>query len=146
MNKLRLFLLCTSMVVALAVFPSLSKACGPWGGCNANWLGTTTAFGCSGTLYGLGYVPVPPYFALHPPVYYGQRYFRSYGDSPFARAPRRPAASRQVARVIINPHVKSVPMLKKEQKSDKPKTAQFQPRMIVNPFYRSSDKQLASRQ
>ena len=27
-------------------------------------------FGYSGSLYGLGYVPVPPYYALHPPVYY----------------------------------------------------------------------------
>jgi hypothetical protein len=29
-------------------------------------------------------VPTPPYFALHPPVYYGKRYQRPYGDSPFA--------------------------------------------------------------
>ena len=30
------------------------------------------------------YVPAPPYFALHPPVYYGARHTRPYGDSPFA--------------------------------------------------------------
>lgn len=35
--------------------------------------------------YGIGpYIPAPPYFALHPPVYYGTRYTRPYGDSPFA--------------------------------------------------------------
>lgn len=32
-------------------------------------------------------VPTPPYFALHPPVYYGQRYYRPYGASPFASWP-----------------------------------------------------------
>jgi len=48
-------------------------------------------------MYGWGYggtygsyrnnVPVPPYFALHPPVYYGKRYQRPYGDSPYASLP-----------------------------------------------------------
>lgn len=40
------------------------------------------------------YVPSPPYFALHPPVYYGQRYSRPYGVSPFASWPQlQPAQS-----------------------------------------------------
>ncbi|MBW3595684.1 MAG: hypothetical protein KY475_00250 [Planctomycetes bacterium] len=43
-----------------------------------------TAFGASGTMYGLGLVPVPPYFALHPPVYYNCPVPRSYGYSPYA--------------------------------------------------------------
>ncbi|MBX3422928.1 MAG: hypothetical protein KF752_15345 [Pirellulaceae bacterium] len=30
----------------------------------------------------------PPYFSLHPPVYYGQRYYRPYGASPFAAWPQ----------------------------------------------------------
>ncbi|HBE66535.1 MAG TPA: hypothetical protein DDW52_00165 [Planctomycetaceae bacterium] len=30
------------------------------------------------------FTPPPPYFALHPPVYYGKRYTRPYGVSPFA--------------------------------------------------------------
>ncbi len=44
-------------------------------------------YGAFGGYYNYGiqpYVPAPPYFALHPPVYYGQRYTRPYGDSPFA--------------------------------------------------------------
>jgi hypothetical protein len=71
-------------------------------------------------LYGYGgfqqvgmraYVPAPPYFALHPPVYYGQRYQRPYGESPFAAWPQlqpniayqpRPAAARAVT--IVNPY------------------------------------------
>ena len=43
-----------------------------------------TAYGVSGTMYGLGLVPVPPYFALHPPVYYSCPVPRSYGYSPYA--------------------------------------------------------------
>ena len=34
--------------------------------------------------YSLGQVPVPPYFALHPPVYYSAPVPRSYGYSPYA--------------------------------------------------------------
>ena len=48
--------------------------------------------------YGYGYFPgygvpdcisvrTPPYFAIHPPVYYGTRYARPYGISPFAAPP-----------------------------------------------------------
>ncbi len=48
-----------------------------------NYLGPT-AFGVTGTMYGLGLVPTPPYFALHPPVYYSCPVPRSYGYSPFA--------------------------------------------------------------
>ncbi len=43
-----------------------------------------TAYGVTGTMYGLGLVPTPPYFALHPPVYYSCPVPRSYGYSPFA--------------------------------------------------------------
>jgi hypothetical protein len=32
-------------------------------------------------------LPTPPYFAIYPPVYYGKRYARPYGDSPFAAFP-----------------------------------------------------------
>ena len=37
--------------------------------------------------YNHGYsnrLPTPPYFSIFPPVYYGRRYERPYGDSPFA--------------------------------------------------------------
>jgi len=40
--------------------------------------------------YGANYAnttPTPPYFALNPPVYYGARYARPYGMSPFAAPP-----------------------------------------------------------
>lgn len=34
------------------------------------------------------YNGTPPYFSLYPPVYYGQRYTRPYGVSPFASWPQ----------------------------------------------------------
>ena len=34
-----------------------------------------------------------PYFAAHPPVYYGSRQYRSYGTSPFAVPPGWPAVT-----------------------------------------------------
>lgn len=40
--------------------------------------------------YGVRYsnsVRTPPYFSLNPPVYYGSRYARPYGASPFASPP-----------------------------------------------------------
>jgi hypothetical protein len=40
--------------------------------------------------YGIRYgntVRTPPYFAVNPPVYYGTRYARPYGESPFASPP-----------------------------------------------------------
>lgn len=46
--------------------------------------------------YGVRYsnsVRTPPYFALNPPVYYGNRYARPYGDSPFASPPLLTAPS-----------------------------------------------------
>jgi hypothetical protein len=58
------------------------------------------------------YVPAPPYFALHPPVYYGARYTRPYGDSPFAAPSQlQPTASyapkRHVERALTvnNPYM-----------------------------------------
>jgi hypothetical protein len=36
------------------------------------------------SLYHTGHIPVPPYFALHPPVYYSYPIARTYGYSPYA--------------------------------------------------------------
>lgn len=55
----------------------------------------------------------PPYFALNPPVYYGTRYSRPYGLSPFAAPPMMSApasyegrvAQRFVSPPVMNPFV-----------------------------------------
>ena len=90
------------------------------------------------------FVPAPPYFSLHPPVYYGQRYTRPYGDSPFASWPQlqsakgyqpRPAASH--AHVIVNPHA---PAHHAPAQADSPvvqSVAPVRPLIVENPYYRS---------
>lgn len=55
-------------------------------------------------------LPAPPYFSIYPPVYYGQRYERPYGDSPFAALPQLRVGPDYVAvpkvevRSVINPY------------------------------------------
>lgn len=51
-------------------------------------------------------VATPPYFALHPPVYYGNRHTRPYGISPFASLPQVAAPSTYQGRLapdFVNP-------------------------------------------
>ena len=67
-----------------------SLAVGDWA--QANHGGSNLGFVPYGFYqpYGVRYstsVRTPPYFALNPPVYYGSRYARPYGDSPFASPP-----------------------------------------------------------
>ena len=96
-------------------------------------------------------LPAPPYFSIYPPVYYGKRYMRPYGESPYASFPLLgqipnyspvPAESLgSVPTTIVNPHApccsddKSSP-----QKDANPEVmiiTQGKPgrmRVIVNPF------------
>lgn len=70
----------TALLGAIAFVATTNQASAQCGGFGPG-------FGPFGGYYNYGiqpYVPAPPYFALHPPVYYGQRYTRPYGDSPFA--------------------------------------------------------------
>ncbi len=53
------------------------------------------------------FVAAPPYFAMHPPVYYGQRYTRPYGESPFAAWPQLRSPANYVPRPAA-PHVQPV--------------------------------------
>ncbi|MCU0708784.1 MAG: hypothetical protein MUF23_10875 [Pirellula sp.] len=59
-------------------------------------------------------LPAPPYFSIYPPVYYGKRHLRPYGESPYASFPLLgqipdyspvPAeAYAGIPRTIPNPH------------------------------------------
>lgn len=57
--------------------------------------------------YAMGRIPTPPYFAIHPPVYYSHVVPRTYGYSPFAYPGtfRTPEATETKPVEIINPHV-----------------------------------------
>jgi hypothetical protein len=75
----------TLLLTALFVFggqPTLKADYGSLG------LAYLFGYGGYGNLGFRSFGPSPPYFALHPPVYYGQRYSRPYGASPFAAWPQ----------------------------------------------------------
>ena len=80
--------------------------------------------------YTLGFVPVPPYYALHPPVYYSAPVPRTYGYSPYPYPGhvRTPEIKVAVPKEIMNPHVK--PQAKKASN----RTARLQPRVIINQY------------
>ena len=87
--------------MALVPFRTEGSEYGSYGGVYPSGL-PYFAYGFSGSLYGLGRLPVPPYFAIHPPVYYNTITPRPYGDSPFAWSgrPRQVEASQR--RLIVN--------------------------------------------
>jgi hypothetical protein len=128
--------LAIATLVACLIFATESKAQEWYGGGLRGGL-RHPGFGYSGTLYGLGYIPVPPYFALHPPVYYGQRVYRSYGDSPYAYAPRRPAPQPR-RQVVVNPFTP-----KTQETSQEPAEKVAAAKMITNPFYHKDEQNVS---
>ena len=93
--------------------------------------------------YRIGNVPTPPYFAIHPPVYYGKRVGMPYGNSPYTRPPRpvvrvspQPQKQQPVRGVMIeNPFVKQ----KNKAKGSKKKDLSSKPKIIVNPYVVSDE-------
>lgn len=75
----------------------------------------------------------PPYFSIHPPVYYSYPVPRPYGFSPFAYPPGFTTPSVDFPtpnKVMRNPYVPR----KRELHAPADKTAQAMPRLIVNPY------------
>ena len=149
MNSKRLLSVTFVWLCFAAAAPALRAQDGGYGfggwsgfGGNPGWW-NQPAFGVAGSLYGSGYVPVPPYFSIHPPVYYSSRIiYRPMGDSPFAYLPRRslaaPVAYREsdameVAEpeMIENPYVQSTTGLAATKSAS---ATRSQPKMILNPF------------
>jgi hypothetical protein len=109
--------------------------------------------------YSLGYansyryrLPTPPYFSIHPPVYYGKRYVRPYGESPYASFPLLgsvdgyvpvPAnATSGVPRAVANPHAPCCMENDLGDSDDVPEVnilaerRPHAPRIIINPYAR----------
>ncbi len=94
--------------------------------------------------YSLGQVPVPPYFALHPPVYYSAPVPRPYGYSPYAYPGwiRTPAvvAAPPCPQVMTNPYVEPTSATSAESATPTPASdddyaaADPQPQQIINPY------------
>jgi hypothetical protein len=103
--------------------------------------------------YGQRYVPQPPYFALHPPVYYGERYARPYGASPFAcacqlKVPDSYRAHRRADFVPLslhNPHYKVAEHTNETGSAGLQHAGVSSPPIIENPFYRASLGRIAEK-
>ena len=130
-----------SFLLALSL---VGSARADWDGLGLGYLFGYRNFG------GFGYNinnQTPPYFALHPPVYYGQRYTRPYGASPFAAWPQlqanpayAPAPHVQRA-TIVNPHcshcavggVVNAPPISRVMIASEQRV---EPAVIQNPYFR----------
>ncbi len=100
-------------------------------------LGGGTRISTIWDLYLRNRIPIPPYFALHPPVYYSAPVARSYGYSPFAYSgdvPTPEIIPMELSKVITNPYVQQATV--ESQPPAVPKGDDFtqQSLMIVNPF------------
>ena len=99
--------------------------------------------------------PGPPYFPVHPPVYYGRQVRMVYGDSPLVRSPRATSGVSQAERReaaaeppvggqwITNPFFESDQTNSAAQATDGNRSAAPVPGMIENPFFRPSGSSAA---
>jgi hypothetical protein len=85
----------------------------------ANDFSQTTLF----DLYRTGQIPIPPYFSLHPPVYYGERVRMPYGSSPFA-----------YPYTWWQQYGFSAPVASPYDMASQPEPVRPRPRVIVNPY------------
>lgn len=93
--------------------------------------------GFGGCGYGVGNIPTPPYFALHPPVYYSDIVARPYGLSPYAYpgwvgapgaafvAPVRPL-------LVANPYMAGAKAVVAAPANE------VAPQLVINPHYAPS--------
>ncbi len=138
-------LIAATLLVASLAFCNESQAQYSGGGFNSGGIYSGLpyhGFGYSGSLYGLGYVPVPPYFALHPPVYYSAEIRRRpMGDSPYAYGPQRQAAKPK-RQFSLNPFVPQTIIESNSQPTSG--ATDSVAKVILNPFYGDNREQLAS--
>ena len=114
----------TVVLIVLAFWGMTTTGLNAWDN-GMPWFG----YGYSGSLYGLGHVPVPPYFALHPPVQYSRPIAYPYGHTPYAVRPHevRVIVETPTPRLIVNPFAPG---------ADRAAAiAAEQAKIIVNPYY-----------
>ncbi|TWU41537.1 hypothetical protein Q31b_29860 [Novipirellula aureliae] len=94
MNKLAI-----ALVIAVAsIFSASNTASAQYPAGLFPGIGYPGFYGGFGAGFGSGY-RTPPYFSVHPPVYYGARYARPYGISPFPALPQVSAPQGYKARL-----------------------------------------------
>ncbi len=134
-------------VVALFVSASASPASAQRFGGGGPGFGPGIGFGVGlggGTristiwdLYLRNRIPIPPYFALHPPVYYSAPVARTYGYSPFAYpgdVPTPDVIPIELSKEIRNPYVQPANVETQPAAVPAEDDVAQQPLMIVNPY------------
>lgn len=88
--------------------------------------------------YRAGRIPVPPYYALHPPVYYGSQVRRPYGYSPYANypvmQPTRVLAFEQPVVGVPGLLIENPYLPPQAPAAAKNSVAAPQPTLVLNPF------------
>ncbi|MEN1679838.1 MAG: hypothetical protein AAGJ46_09600 [Planctomycetota bacterium] len=135
----RLLLAAIAAAAVLTALPEDSRAQGfGSGGHGFFGFGQSNIF----DLYRSGRSPIPPYFALNPPVYYSYPVPRTYGYSPFyypgdVRTPAIIEGGQPLE--IINPYVPSSSSQSAERPAPEssakaPRRLEPQPLIVENPF------------
>lgn len=115
--------------IAIALVASTPAQAGGFGCGSYIW---SSPYPCDLTpLYSIGRLPLPPYFAMHPPVYYEMPVPRTYGYGPWAYPPQvmTPEIVEPTPEIIQNKFVPQSP----KKAADTPKTASA-PLIIRNPY------------
>jgi hypothetical protein len=95
------------------------------------------------SMYTTGLVPTPPYFAIHPPVYYSVPVPRPYGYSPYAYPAyvQTPAPAKSEPVAHVNPFVEP---LEKSEPVAPVNRSTASPRVQANPFAAEPSIELAT--
>lgn len=82
--------------------------------------------------YASSRIPTPPYFSIHPPVYYSVPVPRTYGHSPYAYPGtfRTPEVEMAKTAMMVNPYATK----KASQSTTTDDKTASKSRMIINPF------------
>lgn len=139
---MRRILFAFGILLAAAAGAPAATACDSCAG-SLSGLPGLYGYGFSGNLYGLGRIPVPPYFALHPPVYYSEQVARPYGLSPFAYRSAPVEAHRAQPAMITNPFVSQPPATQPEAAEPAKDPVAAHARVIVNPYVDAGSWQVA---
>ncbi len=129
-----LFSFVAALALAVAATPAQADDCGC--GYGAGFGYGYNGFWGAPLAYSQGSAYVPPYYAIHPPVYYSPHIIaRPYGWSPFAWPSTALMPAAPVARpmVIMNAHVKTADSRVAEAKPQM--IDGIQPEEIANPFF-----------
>jgi hypothetical protein len=94
-------------------------------------------------LYSEGFIPIPPYFALHPPVYYSAPIPRTYGYSPFAYPCDVMTPELQFGEPVVQPSTMTNPYVAPPAGGATDGQTAHAPLRIVNPFVDTAEAQLA---